>query len=103
MFVYILNAQGTNLFKIGITTRTTAKRIKNLQTGNSNKIVEVYKHESDYANIIERCLHRHYAHLRQTGEWFNFDDISIEEVKTKLHTFEEVVKSIKNVKEESRY
>lgn len=96
MFIYILNAQGTDLYKIGITTRTTTKRIKNLQTGNPNSIVEVYKHEHERANVIERCLHRHYRHLQSKGEWFLFDQISIEEVKNKLHFFENVVNTLHN-------
>ncbi len=102
MFIYILNAQGTDLYKIGITRKkTTVQRIKNLQTGNSNIIVEVFKHESEYASTIERCLHRHYSHLREKGEWFDFSDISIEDVKNKLLSFESVVKLVKNDQKET--
>jgi len=101
MFIYILNAQGTDLYKIGITTRTTSKRIKNLQTGNGNIIIEVYKHESEYANVIEKMLHRHFSHLRNKGEWFNFSEISVEDVKKKLHSFEDIINNLENEQKKS--
>ena len=103
MLIYILNAENTNLYKIGITRRSVKKRISDLQTGSPNIIFEVYKYESEYAMKIEKMLHRFYKYCKEYGEWFNFENISIEEVKEKMHFFEEIVKNLENGKEESPY
>ena len=42
--VYVLRQATTNFYKIGLTTGTVAKRIKQLQTGNPQEIKEVYSH-----------------------------------------------------------
>ena len=38
MILYILNAEGTDLYKIGITKNNPKARVKNLQTGNPHII-----------------------------------------------------------------
>jgi len=60
-------------YKIGIAKNPT-QRIKQLQTGNSDKLVIIETYQSENASKIETALHNHYGHLRNEGEWF---DLSI--------------------------
>ena len=60
-------------YKIGI-AKNPKQRIKQLQTGNSDKLTIIETYESENASKIESTLHNQYAHLRNEGEWF---DLSI--------------------------
>jgi len=58
-------------FKIGITKNSVEKRIKELQTGNSNEIFLVNKYETDNYRKVEGMLHRKFGTSRAIGEWFD--------------------------------
>ena len=62
-------------YKIG-SAKEPKHRLRQLQTGNSDKleIIEVY--QSENARKIESALHRHYSYVRNVGEWF---DLSVKE------------------------
>ena len=57
-------------YKIGIAKNPT-QRIKQLQTGNSDKLVIIKTYQSENASKIESTLHNHYGYLRNEGEWFD--------------------------------
>lgn len=69
-FLYIIRG-GKDIYKIGITKSSPAKRLRTLQTGNANKLtlVKVYRRK-DYKQLETR-LHRTFANRRLSGEWFN--------------------------------
>ena len=60
-------------YKIGIAKNPT-QRIKQLQTGNSDKLEIIETYQSENASKIESSLHHQYGHVRNEGEWF---DLSI--------------------------
>ena len=62
-------------YKIGI-AKKPPQRIKQLQTGNSDKLTIIETYESENASKIESTLHNRFAHVRNEGEWF---DLSITE------------------------
>lgn len=62
-------------YKIGI-AKNPSQRIKQLQTGNSDKLQIIETYQSENASKIESALHHRYAHVRNEGEWF---DMSITE------------------------
>lgn len=101
MIIYLLNVEGTNLYKIGITKNKVSKRLLNLQTGNPHIIHEIWNYESVLASRVERSIHRHYKYAKSHGEWFLFDNISIEDVKDKIKNIDKILKDIENTKEES--
>lgn len=72
-YIYLINSEGTNKYKIGI-AKNPNERVKQLQTGNSEKleIVEIYK--SKYASKIEKNFHRRYNYTSLLGEWFIFNE-----------------------------
>jgi hypothetical protein len=77
-FIYLLQAVGTNNFKIG-KALDVAARIKRLQTSSPVKIRYVYHVYVSNAAIYEIELHNQFSHLRLIGEWFTF---TVDDVKT---------------------
>ena len=61
-YVYLANIEDTNIYKIGFTKQTPEKRVKNLQTGNPNKIVLVNSYKSEIAPSIESVIHNYFKH-----------------------------------------
>ena len=75
-FVYLLEDYRNNerAFKIGFTTTSVNKRIKQLQTGNSVNIIEVFKYQTINYLKVEKILHRLFAPQHKRGEWFSITD-----------------------------
>lgn len=99
--VYFIGIVGRkNLFKIGV-SKNCEKRIKQLQTGNPDKLY-IYRIEAtDQPYILESMLHRKYKsnHYNEGGgtEWFNInkktiDSIAIERTKRGDYVVTEVRK-----------
>ena len=78
-YVYLLcqvDAVGQETFKIGISKNDPAIRLKNLQTGNPNKISVLKQYESENYKNVEKLLHRKY-HANKTladNEWFSLSN-----------------------------
>ena len=66
--VYLIKTEGSN-YKIG-TSKHPEKRLKQLQTGNQEKLELICTFKSEYATLLESTLHRKYSHLRENGEWY---------------------------------
>jgi len=77
--VYLLlmiDDNGNEFHKIGVTKRDINKRIAELQTGNSNKINLLRLYESKNYLKIEKWLHRKYSTSKTEAknEWRNLTD-----------------------------
>lgn len=104
MILYILNERDSCSYKIGHTKSKNAKhRVKTLSTGNKKGIDIIWEYEHDEANKIENMLHRYYMWCRDNGEWFNFENVNIEDVKERALKFSDILKDIKNKYEKSSY
>jgi predicted GIY-YIG superfamily endonuclease len=75
MFVYLIRLSENSYYKIGV-TKNINKRIKQLQTGNAEKIFLINSYESKYAHKIEKALHNFYFDKKKHNEWF---ELSIED------------------------
>lgn len=75
--VYLLNAWGTDNYKIGVTKRKIEKRIKQLQTGCPDEIILIKQFDCEHYRKVESFLHRQHASKRIEGEWFVLDDLDI--------------------------
>jgi len=78
-FVYLLlsvNDYGEEVYKIGVTKRNVDTRIRELQTGNPNKISVLRVYESDNYLKVERWMHRKYfdAKTEAKNEWRNLSN-----------------------------
>ena len=82
--IYLVRAGETNLYKIGYTGGQVKNRVKGLQTSCPHKL-SITK-EVDGSQSKERQLHEIFIDNRQQGEWFEFDEKTLEKV---FNTMEE--------------
>ena len=68
--LYVIHAVGTEHYKIGITGRDIATRLKELQTGNHNKLEVVRSYSVDDMEKTEASIHRALEERRVSGEWY---------------------------------
>jgi len=82
-FIYLLEEVDADIkykrYKIGYTTKSISKRIKQLQTGNPNKLSLLQSYQAtERGRRLESMLHTHYKFKRISGEWFELDKNDIE-------------------------
>lgn len=81
-YIYLFESvsEYEKLYKIGYTKnkQTLKKRIKQLQTGNPNKIKMVDFFKSYHGRKVETTLHNIYSTRRLEGEWFKLDEYDVE-------------------------
>lgn len=70
MFVYAMMEEDTGKVKIGI-SKDPERRLKQLQTGNSSRLVLVATHKAENGFADERALHHKNEAYRIHGEWFS--------------------------------
>lgn len=75
-YVYLLEdwRNDERAFKIGFTTTSVEKRVKQLQTGNSADILIVAKYKTKNYLKVEKKLHHVFASSHKRGEWFDMSD-----------------------------
>jgi len=78
-YVYLLletDKDGNERHKIGITKNWPEKRVKQLQTGNSNVIRLLQTYESPNYKKVEQWLHSRFSGLKTetNNEWFKLND-----------------------------
>jgi hypothetical protein len=78
-YVYLLlevDIEGNERHKIGISKNHPDKRVKQLSTGNSNKISTLNYYESANYKKIERLFHKKFLTKKTEAknEWFNLTD-----------------------------
>ena len=73
----------TSFFKIGIVRaddkRTSEDRLSEHQTGNPRPLFIHQIAKTEVVERIETLLHRQFAQNRVVGEWFNFEELKLEE------------------------
>lgn len=78
-YVYLIlevDKNGDEFYKIGISKNEPKKRLKQLQTGNPNKIDILKYYESKNYKKVEKWLHNKFS-LKKTesnNEWFKLED-----------------------------
>lgn len=100
-YVYLILEESVNdkeTYKIGISKNDPNVRLKQLSTGNSNKIRIIDVYESDNYKKIEGWLHRKYSNLRThaNNEWFNLDDESIFTFQDECKKADETISFLKS-------
>jgi hypothetical protein len=78
-FVYLLletDKNGDERHKIGITKNPVEKRIKQLQTGNSNIITLLHSYQTEHYRNVEHMLHKKFINQKTEtkNEWFYLED-----------------------------
>lgn len=73
-FIYLIKSKDSQLYKIGISTNPH-KRLRELQTGNPEELILIYKYLAKNPIQLEKSFHNRYSYLNKINEWFNFDVI----------------------------
>jgi len=81
-YIYLVNAVGTNKFKIGKTRVPVSHRIDELQTGCPIRLRYVYHAYVAHMSRIERELHYQFSCFRSIGEWFALSHANVKECIT---------------------
>lgn len=68
--LYIIQSNNNGLIKIG-RSKNPQKRLKQLQTGNPNKLKLIYTFEGE--GWREKIIHERLSYYRLEGEWFDYD------------------------------
>lgn len=86
--VYVLNCGAE--YKIGKTKRAVAKRVKELQTGNSQVIRPIIEIPTTCASALERDLHKKYSEyrIRKNGEWFALKSAHINDIRRAVKKYD---------------
>jgi hypothetical protein len=80
-FIYLIHAQGTDRYKIGLTTRSVQARLAELNSSQSPYPLEVIDwFETPNVTEDEKYFHDKYSAYRVHGEWFQFDRKTLNQV-----------------------
>ncbi len=79
--VYLICAEieGKRLYKIGHTKRSAEVRLKEFKTGNASDMYIVQTFRSEWGTKVESSLHRRYRSKKIQGEWFDLDEVEVEQ------------------------
>lgn len=88
-YVYLIQIEGMDIYKIGFTKSNPIKRLESLQTGNPFKLLLVDSYKTKRATKIESVLHQKYISYKVNedeskilGEWFKLSKEIIEKFKS---------------------
>lgn len=98
MHVYLIHAQTTNRYKIGITSRAIEYRLKELngeQSAYPLELITSIRHTNYKA--VEKHLHDRYKAYRVHGEWFEFAPEQLAEVQSYMSGFDTPTSMIKPI------
>ena len=82
-YLYLIHCVGFPYYKIGITKDIDA-RLSSMQSSLPFQLELEFAVLAENFLIKERELHSKYANNRLNGEWFNFNDAELDDVKTDL-------------------
>lgn len=89
-YIYIISSKNSPV-KIGI-THDCEERLRNLQTGHSEKLTIHHRElvDKNKARILEQIIHKQLNYKRTHGEWFDISiDDAIKQVQWCLIRFED--------------
>ena len=72
-WVYVIHAEGTDIYKIGRTAAPPDRRLITLQASSPIRLEFAYLFETEDSAGLERKLHRLCAKKHSHGEWFRLD------------------------------
>jgi len=89
-FIYVLQSGNTDKYKIGYSKHKTKKRLKQLQTGNPEKLNLIYEFETKFNFKTESTLHHYFKHYRiPDTEFFQLNKKQIKELPLIFEKIEE--------------
>jgi Meiotically up-regulated gene 113 len=90
-YIYLIHAKGTNLYKIGLTTRSVEARLKELN-GKQSPHELLLRHsimvDADDVYRLEALLHRRFKKYNYRNEWFKFSKFKVGSVVRSMNAHE---------------
>lgn len=96
--VYLIQSE-SGLYKIGVSKKPEL-RVKQLQTGNGEKIVLLHSYITNIPFLLEKSLKNIFAHYRVSGEWFR---LPLEEEINFMATCDRIHKNLAILIENENY
>ena len=84
-FVYIIRAESTNLYKIGLTRTHVRYRLQSLKTSSPFQLELVAAVRTANPEATEKTVHDFLSAHRANGEWFELDEKLIRDALRVLH------------------
>lgn len=94
-YVYLIEDTDNNRYKIGV-TKDLDKRLRNLQTGNSNQLKFLCAYKTNYPYRLESMLHRKFEQYREINEWFNLPKDIVFDFHSTCWRLNQIVLSLKD-------
>ena len=96
-FVYLIGEENNeNRYKIGSTRcKNINKRLKQLQTGNSNKLLIENYYETNKPFKLETMLHNRFKDVNVIGEWFEISEDDKKNFKNICEYYQKIIDSLK--------
>lgn len=97
-YVYLIGEIGNeSRYKIGSTrAKDVNKRLKQLQTGNSEELFIKESFETEHPFKLEKMLHNRFKSSNLIGEWFSLENDVVERFKDVCKEIEKVILSLKD-------
>lgn len=97
-YVYLIGESGNeNRYKIGSTRcKDINKRLKQLQTGNSEQLYIKEYFETTHPFKLETMLHNRFKSSNLIGEWYDLSKDDIAAFKNECKRFQFIIDSLKN-------
>lgn len=93
-YVYLIEDNYNNTYKIGVTKGDPNTRLKKLQTGNTCELSIKYLYKCEYPFRLETMLHNHYKEYRELNEWYGLPEI--DSFLDKCIEFDSIINSLKD-------
>lgn len=89
-YLYVILDTMTKMHKIGITSNVE-RRYKTLLSDRFSLVVEwaCELENKNYAEILEKKVHKFFINYRNIGEWFNLSHLHIMDIQTEIFTIAE--------------
>lgn len=85
-YIYLLNARGTNRYKIGLTQRTVEQRLKEINSKQSPFPIDLVHYVSVRdVRAAEKELHHQFAEYKKHNEWFEFTPLRVKQVQREMN------------------
>ena len=97
-YVYLIGEIGNeNRFKIGSTRcKDINKRLKQLQTGNSEELYIKQSFETTRPFKLEKMLHNRFKSSNLIGEWFELSKDDVRDFKTICEDLQNIINILKD-------
>lgn len=95
-YVYLIKDPSNQTYKIGVTRVMDGKRLKKLQTGNSNQLQLLFYYYTIYPFRLESMLHKKYQSYKVLNEWYDLPPDDVKNFLNICSDIEGLINSLKN-------